>query len=135
MVLIPAVCARMIIEINAPQIRYLAGAIGRDAYLSQASITYPSLVWLREHTTPAERTLGLENCSDVYAPAFPRYQSFCAFRPWTASEVESRLREVSFDWLLAPPSDQEADLVATRATGRAAMETYRDPNFVIYRLE
>ena len=80
-VLIPAVCACMIVEINAPQLRYVAGAISRDEYLSQALNTYPSLAWLRDHTTPAERILGLENCSDVYAPPFPRYRSVCAFRP------------------------------------------------------
>ena len=90
--MIPAVCAIMIVEINAPQLRYLAGTIGRDEYLSQALITYPSLAWLRDHTTPAERILGLENCSDVYAPPFPRYRSNCAFRPWTAAEVENQLR-------------------------------------------
>ena len=39
-VLIPAVCATMIVEINAPQLRYVAGAIGRDEYLSQALNTY-----------------------------------------------------------------------------------------------
>ena len=91
-VMIPAVCAIMIVEINAPQLRYVAGAISRDEYLSQALITYPSLAWLRDHTTPAERILGLENCSDVYAPPFPRYQSNCAFGPWTAAEVENQLR-------------------------------------------
>ncbi len=134
-VLIPAVCASMIVEINAPQLRYVAGAIGRDDYLDQALITYPSLAWLRDHTSPAEHILGLENCSDVYAPPYPRYQSNCAFRPWTAAEVESQLRTAPFDWLLAPPGDQEADLAAARATGRVAQKTYSDPNFVIYRLK
>jgi len=134
-VLIPALCAIMIVEINAPQLRYLAGAISREEYLKQATITYASLAWLQDHTTPAQRILALENCSDVYAPEFPRYQSYCAFRPWTAAEVESELRTASFDWLLAPGGDQQADVTAVRATGRAAMEEYRDPNFVIYRLE
>jgi hypothetical protein len=125
----------MIIEINAPQIRYVAGRIGRDEYLGQATITYPSLAWLRDHTTSTEAILGLENCSDVYAPPFPRYRSTCAFRPWTAPEVENQLRAARFDWLLAPPGDQEADLSAVRASGRSALEMYRDPNFLIYRLQ
>jgi hypothetical protein len=133
-VLIPAVCAIMIIELNAPQLRYVAGAIGRDEYLNQALITYPSLAWLRDHTTPAERILALENCSDVYAPPFPQYRSDCAFAPWTAAQVEHELRAASFDWLLAPPGDQEADLTAVRATGKMAEQVFRDPNFVIYRL-
>jgi len=134
-VMIPAVCAIMIVEINAPQLRYVAGAIGRDEYLSQALITYPSLAWLRDHTTPAERILGLENCSDAYAPPFPRYRSNCAFRPWTTAEVENQLRGKSFDWLVAPPGDAQADAAAARATGQTAAEVFRDPNFVIYRLE
>jgi hypothetical protein len=134
-VLIPAVCASMIIEINAPQIRYVAGRIGRDEYLSQATITFPSLAWLRDHTTSGEGILGLENCSDIYAPPFPRYRSTCAFRPWTAPEVENELRTAQFEWLLAPPGDQEADLSAVRMIGRRALEMYRDPNFVIYRLQ
>jgi hypothetical protein len=133
-ILIPAVCACMIIEINAPQLRYMTGAIGRDEYLSQADITYPSLAWLRDHTTPAERILGLENCSDVYAPPFPRYQSYCAFRPWTSAEVEGQLRGASFDWLLAPAGDEQADLAAVGATERSAAEVFRDRSFVIYRL-
>ncbi|HSP69661.1 MAG TPA: phospholipid carrier-dependent glycosyltransferase, partial [Bryobacteraceae bacterium] len=130
-VLIPAVCAVMIVEINLPQLRYLAGAIGRDNYLTQASYSYAPLAWLRDHTTPAERVLGLENCSDLYAPPFPRYQSYCAYRPWTAPEIESRLRTATFHWLLAPPGDQQA----VRATGRSAVEMYRDPHYVIYRLD
>ncbi len=133
--MITAVCAIMIVEINAPQLRYVAGAIGRDEYLSQALITYRSLAWLRDHTTPAERILGLENCSDVYAPPFPRYQSNCAFGPWSAAEVENQLRGKSFDWLVAPPGDAQADAAAARATGQTAMEVFRDANFVIYRLK
>jgi hypothetical protein len=112
----------------------MTGAIGRDEYLSQADITYPSLAWLRDHTTPAERILGLENCSDVYAPPFPRYQSYCAFRPWTSAEVEGQLRGASFDWLLAPAGDEQADLAAVGATERSAAEVFRDRSFVIYRL-
>ncbi|HEY2844217.1 MAG TPA: hypothetical protein VGJ09_11230, partial [Bryobacteraceae bacterium] len=134
-VLIPAVCAAMIVEINAPQIRFLAGAIGREDYLLQAGNTYASLAWLRDHTAPAERILGLENCSDVYAPPFPRYQSYCAFRPWMAPEVATRLQTQKFDWLLAPAPDQPAVIAGVRAAGRMAVEMYRDPAFVIYRLE
>jgi hypothetical protein len=126
-VLIPAVCASMIVEINAPQLRYLAGAIGRDDYLGQTLITYPSLVWLRDHTTASERILGLENCSDVYAPPFPRYTSICAYQRWTEPEIESQLQTQSFDWLLVP--------AGTYAAGQEMYrETYRDPSFVIYRL-
>jgi len=124
-VLIPAVCAAMIVEINLPQVRYLAGAISRDEYLTQTTNTYASLEWLREHTTPSERILGLENCSDVYAPDFPRYRSVCVFRPWTTPEIESQLSTASFDWLLAPAGNQP---------GRPTEEVYRDPSFVIYRL-
>lgn len=124
-ILIPAVCAAMIVEINLPQVRYLTGAIGRDAYLTQTTVTYAPLAWLRDHTTSEERILGLENCSDIYAPPFPRYRSVCAFRPWTAPEIESQLSTASFDWLLAPSANQP---------GRPAVEMYRDPNFVIYRL-
>jgi hypothetical protein len=124
-VLIPAVCAAMIVEINLPQVRYLAGAISRDEYLTQATNTYASLVWLRDHTAPSERILGLENCSDVYAPDFPRYRSVCAFRPWTTPEIESQLSTASFHWLLAPAGVQP---------GRPTVEVYRDPSFVIYRL-
>jgi hypothetical protein len=124
-VLIPAVCASMIIEINAPQLRYVAGAIGRDEYLNRALNTHPSLAWLRDHTAAAETILGLENCSDVYAPPFPRYRSNCAFRPWTAAEVENQLRAMRFDWLVVPSGQFE----------RAGTEMYRDQDFVIYRLE
>jgi hypothetical protein len=126
-VMITAICAIMIVEINAPQLRYVAGRIGRDAYLSQASITYSSLAWLRDHTTPADRILGLENCSDVYAPPFPRYRSNCAFRPWTAAEVENQLSQMHFDFLVEPASD--------RAPAQTSVEVFRDANFVIYRLE
>ena len=125
-VIITAVCAIMIVEINAPQLRYVAGAIGRDEYLSQALITYPSLAWLRDHTSPTEHILGLENCSDVYAPPFPSYQSSCAFRPWTATEIEDRLNQMHFDYVVMPASD--------RTPGHSAVEVFRDANFVVYRL-
>jgi hypothetical protein len=125
--MIPALCAIMIVEINAPQLRYVAGMIGRDEYLSQALITYPSLVWLRDHTTPAEHILALENCSDVYAPPFPRYQSICEFRPWTTAEIEDRLSESHFDYLILPASDQ--------APEQTPVEVFRDANFAIYRVK
>jgi len=124
-VLIPAICACMIVEINAPQLLYVAGRISRDEYLSRALNTYSSLAWLRDHTSPSERILGLENCSDVYAPPFPRYQSYCAFRPWTAGEIETQLRAARFDWLVAPPGERPP----------LGIEMYRDASFVIYRLE
>jgi len=126
-VMIPAICAIMIVEINAPQLRYVAGAIGRDEYLSRTLITYPSLVWLRDHTTPGERILSLENCSDVYAPPFPRFRSICAFRSSTAVEVENQLRQMRFDFLVMPASDL--------SPGETAVEVFRDANFAIYRLD
>jgi len=126
-VMITAICAIMIVEINAPQLRYVAGRIGRDAYLSQALTTYSSLAWLRDHTAPAERILGLENCSDLYAPPFPQYRSNCAFRPWTAAEVENQLSQMHFDFLVAPASE--------RPPTRTAVEVFRDTDFVVYRLE
>ncbi|HEV8416468.1 MAG TPA: hypothetical protein VGQ49_22935 [Bryobacteraceae bacterium] len=126
-VMITAICAIMIVEINAPQLRYVAGRIGREAYLSQALTTYSSLAWLRDHTAPAERILGLENCSDLYAPPFPQYRSNCAFRPWTAAEVENQLSQMHFDFLVAPASE--------RPPTRTAVEVFRDTDFVVYRLE
>jgi hypothetical protein len=125
-VMITAVCAILIVEINAPQLRYVAGTIRRDEYLSQALNTYPSLTWLRDHTTPSQSILGLENCSDVYAPPFPVYRSSCSFRPWTAAEIENQLSQMHFDLLVMPASDP----VPART-----VEVFRDANFVIYRLE
>jgi len=128
---IPAICAIMIVEINAPQLRYVVGTIGRDEYLGRALNTYPSLAWLRDHTSPSERILGLENCSDVYAPQYPRYRSICIFRPWTDAEIENQLRTARYDWMVVTPGDPQA----VRAGGRVAQEMYRDPDFVIYRLK
>ena len=126
----------MIVEINAPQLRYIAGAIGRDEYLSQALITYlrspgsgitprrPNVFWVWRIAPTSMRR------------RYPRYQSNCAFRPWTAPEVENQLRTASFDlvggsarrsskptWLRHAPPDKRP------------REVYRDPNFVIYRLQ
>ena len=126
-VLIPAICASMIVEINAPQLRYVAGAIGRDEYLNQALITYPSLAWLRDHTMPP-------NAFWVWriAPTSTRRRSR-ATNPTAPSAPGPRPRSRAncarhrFDWLVAPPGDREADLAAARATGRVAQEMYRDP--------
>jgi hypothetical protein len=138
-VMIPAICATMIVEINAPQLRYVARMIARNEYLNQALTTHRSLVWLRDHTAPSDHILGLENCSDVYAPPYPRYRSVCAFRPWTAAEVETQLRTASpvkeFDWLVAALGDQPAVLSASSAIGRTAVEMYRDRDYVVYRLK
>lgn len=134
-VLIPAVCAAIIVETNVPQLRYVAGRISRDEYLRQANIAMPSLLWLRDHTATPDHILGLENCADVYAPEYPWYQSYCAFRPWTAAEVEAQLHTGTFEWLVAPVRDREADLTAARTSGREASEVYRDANFAIYRLK
>jgi hypothetical protein len=52
-----------------------------------------------------------------------------------APEVATRLQTQKFDWLLAPAADQPAVMDGVRAAGRTAVEMYRDPAFVIYRLE
>jgi hypothetical protein len=126
-VMTTAICAILIVEINAPQLRYVAGSIDRDSYLSQALTSYRSLLWLRDHTTRAERILGLENCSDVYAPPFPQYRSICAFQPWSAADIDGRLSQAHFDFLVIPASH--------RAPVPGAVEVFRDSNFAVYRLK
>ena len=120
MQMITGISAIMIVEINAPQLRYVTGAISRDEYLSQTLNTYQSLAWLRDHTTPSERILGLENCSDVYAPPFPTYRSNCSFRSWTEAEIENQLSQMHFDFLVLPASNhapgQSAGCAGRRAT-------------------
>jgi hypothetical protein len=129
-----AICSFMQVEINGPQLRYLAGAIGREQYLSAAVIPYPAIAFVNRNTGPDDRILGIENCLDAYAPPAPRYLSECMV-PWTAETIGRQLRRDRFTWIVAPVDRIAETVEALRGAGRTGEERYRDQAFVVFRLK
>jgi hypothetical protein len=124
----------MILEINYPQLRLLAGRLDRAGYLRAALVPYRSLEYLAAHTSPRDRILGLDNQADCYAPEFPRYRSMDRFRPWPESLIEERLRTGSYTWLVVPVQSEAAAIAAAGRYRRVPIREYADEMFVVFRL-
>ena len=58
----------MMMEINAPQLRYLAGLTDRDGYLGEAISGYPVMQRLEDAWTPGSLALSSSNVALAYAP-------------------------------------------------------------------
>jgi hypothetical protein len=128
-----ALCAVMPIEINAPQLQYLAGRIGRNEYLRAAALPYPALEFVNAATGAGDRILALENCMDAYAPPAPRYLSQCG-GSWDAAAILQQLRRDRFTWLVAPVDRIDQARAALREYGLEGDEKYRDRAFTVLRL-
>jgi hypothetical protein len=57
-----------IIEVNVPEIAFLAGRLNRSSFLHSALRTYGSLEFLKSVAKPGEPIFGIDNCSRAYAP-------------------------------------------------------------------
>jgi hypothetical protein len=129
-----ALCSLMLVEINAPQLRRLAGTIGREEYLAVAATPYRSLEFLVRQTGPDDRILGVGNCMAAYAPPAPRFRSVCIDSAWTAAGIAGQLRAGRYTWLVAPAAMRAETVEALRMVGQPGEARYEDSSFVVYRL-
>ena len=127
----------MIIELNVPQIRLLAGRIDQHQYLREALQTYGSLTSLAGFTKPGDRVLGIENCSAFYAPENVEFN--CVLVNDATSkpdpELANRLRQDHYQFVVSKNGVKEAAILELLGSAAGTTRVWTDPNFSVYRID
>ena len=132
-----AMLVMLIVEVNLPQLRYLAGALDKSGYLKQALVGYASLEFLDGIVRPGERVLSLDNCARAYAPDPSNY--ICLGVPPRRADqapglLAGRLQRERFDYLLLPSTATEGTVVAQLGKQWPLEKIYTDDASSIYRV-
>ena len=127
----------MIIELNVPQLRFLAGRIDQHQYLREALQTYDSLTSLAAVTKPGDRVLGIENCSAFYAPENVEFN--CVLVNDAASRRDSdlgnRLRQDHYRFVVSKNGPKEAAVLELLESNTRTTRLGMDQNFSVYRID
>jgi hypothetical protein len=125
--LIIAMLAVMIIEVNGPQIAYLAGRLDKPGYLGSVLRTYRSLEYLQK-AEPGAEILGIDNCTRAYAPNPLKFQCvLCPQKGCETSDVKANLEKFRPQYIVIPEAGQLSPELA-------AIRVYRDEYFAIYKV-
>lgn len=127
----------LILEINVPQIRYLAGQIDRREYLRQALRTFPSLEALEGVAGPRDTVFGVQNCSRAYAPCPGRF--LCDYyHPENAAD-RARLRQALQDsdcrYLILPTPNSRPEILEELTGTNRRVPVYLGEHYAVFRLE
>ena len=99
------VACMVVLEINWPQIRYLAGDLDKPAYLRAALPGYQAIEALAVHRQPGEKVMSLETCGAAYYPQPWLVECFVVstdFQSW--DRMLEKLEQEKYDYLVAPLS-------------------------------
>lgn len=131
-------CGVLIIEVNAPQIRYFARRLDKHGYLGEALRTYRAIEFVRGAAQPGERVFGVGNCSYAYASEPVDMQCYMnrseVYTDADAQRVRAQLLAGEFRYLIVPQGAPGG--VILRAAGPLvdAAPAYQDPYFAVYRV-
>ncbi len=121
----------MIIEVNAPQIRYFAGRTDRAGYLRAALRTYRSLEFLRASAKQDDEIFGVDNCSRAYAPDPVRFQCvLCPQAGCSSGLVRRGIESYQPQFVIVPESGSEPRMLID---GPDWKRVYVDDFFSVYR--
>lgn len=126
----------LMLEVNAPQLAYLAGKLDREAYLREAMSDYPVIAFLNEHAQPGERTFSINNCSSAYAkdPALFRCLRYeRQFRPEIVESIRDAIVTAAPDYLVVPTDGQGDLILEALEPGAFGDAIYADAVFRLYR--
>ena len=114
-----------IVEINAPQLRYFAGRIGKAGYLREAMVPYRSIEFLKGIVGPGEAILSLDNCPLAYAPNPSLFH--CLWQAESAPDaIRAEAARRDYGFLILPVA--RADLAEARWR-----KVYADESYEIYQ--
>ena len=131
-----AMLMTMIIEINAPQLRYFASQIDRDQYLLEAARYYPSIHHLHTQVKPDSLVLSLDNAAQGYSPDPARFHFVSCHEglPRAIPIAHDYLASQDYDFIVLPtyftkrlPEILTEEYVAERS--------YEDEYFSVYRIK
>jgi hypothetical protein len=126
-----AALAAMLIEVNAPQLKYMLGMTNKDRFLNQAMAVYPAVKSLENHAKAGDLVLGRDCMGAVYAPEPWNYRCVESPKKNVFPDIRSAIRSGSYQYLVVP-----ADLASELSQeGISGVEIFRDNNFVACRLQ
>ena len=120
------VACTLVLEINWPQIRYLAGDLDKPAYLRAALPGYQAIEALAVHRRPGEKVMSLETCGAAYYPQPWLVECFVVstdFQSW--DRMLEKLEQEKYDYLVAPLSRLTEQLPHSQEIWRAKGITAR----------
>ncbi len=131
-------CGALIIEVNAPQIRYFARRLDKRGYLEQALRTYRSIQFVRGAAQPGERVFGVGNCSYAYASEPANMQCYMnrneIYTDEDAQRVRAQLLAGGFRYLIVPQGTPGGVILRVAGPLVDAAPAYQDPFFAVYRV-
>jgi hypothetical protein len=127
----------LILEVNVPQVRYLARQIDGREYLRQALRTYPSLEALGAVAGPGDTVFGVQNCSRAYAPYPGRF--LCDYyhpeNPADRAQLRQVLQAVGCRYLILPAPNSTPEILE-ELTGRTRrVPVYLGEHYSVFRLK
>lgn len=132
------VCGALIVEVNAPQIRYFARRLDKAGYLREAMRTYRSIEFVRGAARPGERILSVSNCSYAYAPDPVDMQCYMnrreAYTEADAQRVQAQLVLGGFRYLIVPRGATGDNILRAAGAWIEPAPSYQDPYFAVYRV-
>lgn len=125
----------LMLEVNAPQLAYLAGRLDRDAYLREAMADYGAIEFLNERRQPDDRVVAVNNCSAAYAADPARFRCMrydYLFLPPIVEMISTAVTAARPDYLVLP-ADERGELVLD-ALGEGAFgpPLYEDATFRVH---
>ena len=114
----------MIMEINAPQLRFLAGRITGTEYLREVLPSFASLQFLGREAASSDLVFAVGNCSVAYSPFPWNYDCLSARAP--LETIRAHLGAFPFRYLILP-----AGFPAPVALDQP---DYQDSSYAVYRL-
>lgn len=131
--LLGSVAPLLIIEINPPQLRYLAGSLDRDAYWEASNRFYPSVRELNRIMDRDQVAIGVSNCARAYAlsPTMLQCLELGRMTDRERSQTDELLRGDTWHYLLAPHFAMERGL-APIAAELNLRQMYSDDIYGIY---
>ncbi len=125
------------LEINAPQLRYFAGSIGKSEYLRQALLTYRSLEALHGVAGAEDTVFGVQNCSRLYAPFPERF--YCEYyNPESPAErlaLGRALQKLNPRYLVLPAASKRPEVLQEITAGARRQPLYQGPHYWVFSLE
>lgn len=130
-----ALVVTMLLEVNAPQLRYLAGRISKVEFQREAVRFFPPLEYLSTVVGPDDLIFSLDNQARGYAPWPANYDYMTPRtrkRTYTMDEIVERMKRKPYRYFIVPTELHEQ--YRERLESEFPVEfAYGDEHYTVYR--